>query len=151
VVLQILSAVFVLALSGLIAVNQGHTKAWKITTLSFFAAEYVLLDALYLWIAYRSKQSFDNGAYSWAQSVDADCKGVMCGGRIIWSNIFIRGPDCVRCILWWNVLSGAIALVLAIVSLSLFLLGQTNYVISLWVSENIKSSHSKNLLTRQTR
>jgi hypothetical protein len=145
VVLQILCASFVFLLSGLIAANQGHTKAWKITTLSFFAAEYVLLDALYLWKAYRFEQPLDNGADSWAQSFDDDCKGVMCGGRIISSNIFIKGSDCVRCALRWNVLSGAIAWVPAIASLSLFLLGKTNYVISLWVSDNINFSHSQNL------
>jgi hypothetical protein len=123
-VLRILSAVFLVVLTGLIAANKGPTEAWKITTLSLFVTEYILLYTLYLWKTCTLGQAKGNG-----------CKELMCGQ--IPSNIFGKERMCVHCILRWSTFTCAIGWILAVVSLSLYLFGRISYIISLWVSNNV--------------
>jgi len=138
VVLQLLCVVSTVVLSMLIAANKGSTENWKITILSLFVAEYVILNALYLRKARKLRVP---------GSQREECKGLWCVGRIFLSNVLNKQQACLRCILWWNVLCCAIAWVLALISLGLYLLGQFNYIVSQWVrniakfSRPIKLSH----------
>ncbi|KAH6664052.1 hypothetical protein B0J14DRAFT_682585 [Halenospora varia] len=108
----VLSILAILVFSALIAANKGHTKTWKITTLSCFTVEYASLGVLYLWKFLKEEPRKDR------------CNGVLCVNT---------HPACARCIYLWNILSCSIAWALATTSLYLFLFSRVNYLLSLWI------------------
>ncbi|KAH8799414.1 hypothetical protein F5884DRAFT_122227 [Xylogone sp. PMI_703] len=115
VILQMVFTGWIFALSIVIAVKNDDTEVWKITILSFFAIEYVLLDIVYLSKFWRD--------YWRSSSLTIDPKGLL-------SSFFSKDA---KCILLWSFFFCIIVWIVAFASLSLYLKNQISYIISLWI------------------
>jgi hypothetical protein len=117
-------------LSVLIATNTGHMEPWRITTLSFFTAEYVSLDALYLgktW-TWRDPRSKKEDCKEYGVLVESSRRTSSANNQHVFI-VFSAGTQIFSAVVW----------ILAIVSLTLYLFDQINYTVSLCVSNTAKS------------